>query len=126
MPGFNMYEHSNILGYYLGVDIGGSHISSALMGAGECQLIPESFCRKAVSSKSSSSRVVMDQWIESMKDSISNVNSNEIKGIGIAMPGTGIFKPYTEKTGNQISSFKADCLIIGGSIAKFSQLFLPH
>ena len=84
----NMYEHLNKpSGYILGIDVGGSHITSALVSVEEGDVLDQSISRKRVSSKSSSSKTIIDQWVDVLKESLSKLNGHQLKGIGIAMPG---------------------------------------
>jgi predicted NBD/HSP70 family sugar kinase/mannose-6-phosphate isomerase class I len=83
-----MYEHSDkYFGYVLGVDVGGSHISSALIGVEDGDVLEGSFIRKRVSSKSDSSKIIIEQWIDVLKTSLSRLDNHQLEGIGIAMPG---------------------------------------
>ncbi len=82
-----MYEHSNkSVAVVLGVDVGGSHISSALVSAAG-DVLPESFCRKRVHAKSDSCNEIFDQWMDVLNESLSKLNGHTLTGIGVAMPG---------------------------------------
>ncbi len=82
-----MSEHSNKKpGYVLGVDIGGSHISSALVGENG-DVLEGSFTRKRVSSKSANSKLILQQWVDVLKEFLSTLGNCPLKAIGIAMPG---------------------------------------
>jgi len=70
----------------LGVDIGGSHISSALVSADENIVIEESFCKKKIDAYATAG-LIIDQWIEALQTSLSKVAGYHLNGIGIAMPG---------------------------------------
>jgi predicted NBD/HSP70 family sugar kinase/mannose-6-phosphate isomerase class I len=104
-----MYEHLNKLPeFFLGVDVGGSHISSALVSVEDGDVLEDSFCRNRVSSKSDTSQVIINQWVDVIKETMSKLNGGRLKGIGIAMPG-----PFDYKNGT--------CLIDG--VDKYHALF---
>lgn len=69
----------------LGVDIGGSHITAALVDLTTGTLIYESRQRKHVNSDAPAG-VILDNWCNVINESFSAVNVSE-KIIGIAMPG---------------------------------------
>src|SRR6476469_7265663 len=79
--------------FILGVDIGGSHVSTALVNLQEGEVLEESFCKEPVSSRQESSAIV-DQWIKAFSFSLSKAASAKIKGIGISIPG-----PFDYKNG---------------------------
>ncbi|HJW17147.1 MAG TPA: ROK family protein [Flavisolibacter sp.] len=70
----------------LGVDIGGSHVSTALVSLKNGELINNSFCREAVHSQGACEQIV-DQWIRAFEYSLSKAAESKIKGIGISIPG---------------------------------------
>ena len=46
----------------------------------------ESFCKREIDTCVTSSKIIIDQWTETIKDGLSNLNGRELMGIGIAMP----------------------------------------
>ena len=83
-----MYEHLNkFSGFILGVDVGGSHISAALIDAENGALLKPSFSRRKVDSKSACSNSIIQQWVEVLKESLCKLDGSLLHGIGIAMPG---------------------------------------
>ena len=81
-----MFKHSNNI--ILGIDIGGSHISSALIKPGEDTSILEgSFIRKKIHSISGSSETILSEWVDTIHTSLDKLNGHVLQGIGIAMPG---------------------------------------
>lgn len=76
----------------LGVDIGGSHITAALVDLPTGTLIQGSRQRKHVNSDAPAG-VILDNWCSVINESFSAVNVSE-KIIGIAMPG-----PFDYKAG---------------------------
>ncbi|RYJ44978.1 ROK family protein [Flavobacterium beibuense] len=90
--------------YYLGIDVGGSHISGALVNAKTGELIKESYHKAAHDSNSSCSEFFKCcEELFSIVMSNSNVSNFEsIAGVGVAMPGpfdyeNGISKIYGVK-----------------------------
>lgn len=88
-----MFKHSNNI--ILGIDIGGSHISSALIKCGmDAAIIEGSFIRKKINSISRSREMILSQWVNTIGTSLGKLNGNVLHGIGIAMPG-----PFDYKSG---------------------------
>lgn len=67
-----------------GVDIGGSHISSALVDLTTKKIIPDTLCRKMVNSKDSAD-LVINQWAACIRDSQENGGISSTR-LGIAIP----------------------------------------
>ena len=80
-----MSEHKNISAV-LGVDVGGSHISSALINAADNSVIEGTFCKAKIDAHANCT-IVIDQWLQLLRTSLLKANDYELKGIGIAMPG---------------------------------------
>lgn len=76
----------------LGVDIGGSHITAALVNLETRTLISGSYKRKDVNSRDGAEAII-DNWFEIINDSFSSIEISS-KKIGIAMPG-----PFDYKNG---------------------------
>jgi glucokinase len=70
----------------LGVDIGGSHITSAAIDLDKKILIDTSLFENDVDNKASK-EIIISQFAETINKSIEAVKHEEILGIGIAMPG---------------------------------------
>jgi predicted NBD/HSP70 family sugar kinase/mannose-6-phosphate isomerase class I len=70
----------------LGVDIGGSHVSTALVRIADGEIQEESFCKEPVDALQSSA-VIFDQWVKAFAFTLSKASSSHIKGVGISMPG---------------------------------------
>lgn len=69
----------------LGVDIGGSHITTGIVDVKEHGLIAKSIKRKFIDS-SGSTENILNGWTQIIKESLS-CHDGEIKRIGVAMPG---------------------------------------
>ena len=70
---------------FIGVDIGGSHITAAHVDCSSYAVIEDSLKRQRVASKDSAS-VIFDSWTEALAPLIAGFAAEQIK-IGIAMPG---------------------------------------
>jgi glucokinase len=69
----------------LGVDIGGSHITAALVDLESRTVIPGSRKRKLVDSKAGAQDII-DEWCAVIKEAFQNTD-REVWNIGVAMPG---------------------------------------
>jgi glucokinase len=83
----------------IGVDIGGSHISSAAVNGDNFQIIPGTYFSGAVDSKASK-EIIIKKWAEIINQTIEvirqtqTISSKEIIGIAFSMPG-----PFQYQTG---------------------------
>jgi len=69
----------------LGVDIGGSHISAALVNTQNCEIIDGSFVRSRVNSDGTVSDI-LDSWQDAIETCASIIGTSNYK-IALAMPG---------------------------------------
>lgn len=67
-----------------GVDIGGSHISSALVNLTKNKIVPDTLCRKLVDSKAPADEVI-EQWSQCIQTSQKKGNISHSR-LGIAIP----------------------------------------
>lgn len=72
--------------YAIGVDIGGSHISSVLVDVSDRKVISESQAEQKIDNKASASEI-LKSWSIAIKKTLSNTTETELLGIGFAMPG---------------------------------------
>ncbi len=72
--------------YAVGVDIGGSHISSVLIDLGNHSLVGESLAGERVDNKASSGEI-LDSWAAAVRKSIAFAEIGKLRGVGFAMPG---------------------------------------
>jgi glucokinase len=72
--------------FAVGIDIGGSHISCALIDMGDGSVQKESLAEVPVDNKASA-EAILNSWVTALKKSISKIKSNQLCGIGFAMPG---------------------------------------
>jgi glucokinase len=70
---------------YIGVDIGGSHITAAHIGAADFKIVKSSMIRERVASMDGA-EVIIKAWVDALTPLIIN-SEGETNHIGIAMPG---------------------------------------
>ncbi len=79
--------------YAIGVDIGGSHISSVLVDMETSRMVPESLAEQKVNNKASADEILND-WAIALRKTMNSASIDELAGIGFAMPG-----PFDYQTG---------------------------
>lgn len=79
--------------YAIGVDIGGSHISSVLVDRETSQMVPESLAEQKVDNQASAYEI-LSGWAVALRKTMSCAAVDELAGIGFAMPG-----PFDYQTG---------------------------
>ena len=84
----------------IGVDIGGSHITSAAVDLDKLEIVKGSFFSKKVDNKASKN-LIFTSWANAINKTIDNMSLNAPIRIGFAMPG-----PFQYKTG--IAMFKGN------------------
>ena len=94
--------------YAIGVDIGGSHISCAVIDLEKGNIIRESFATQVVDNQASADDILTN-WTIALKKSLSHINKDQLAGIGFAMPG-----PFDYENG--IAMFTE-------SVAKYQNLY---
>lgn len=72
--------------YAVGVDIGGTHVSSAIVDITSGKLLSEGLIHNPVNSGASAIEI-MDAWAAAIKKCIGRLPQIRIEGVGIAMPG---------------------------------------
>jgi glucokinase len=72
--------------YAIGADIGGSHISCAVIDMDKEMIIRESFATQKVDNQASANTILIS-WAIALNDSLSCIALNELAGICFAMPG---------------------------------------
>lgn len=70
----------------IGVDVGGSHISCAAYDLSDNKLVPESISHTSLNNQGSKEEIVSD-FARLLQVCMSKVEFQELKGIGVAMPG---------------------------------------
>lgn len=93
--------------YVIGTDIGGSHISCALVDIQQKSIVRESFNSQKVNNQADAAEI-LQKWEETLAKTMSSIERNELAGIGFAMPG-----PFDYAKG--IAMFTKD-------VAKFEKL----
>lgn len=79
--------------YAIGVDIGGSHISSVLVDRETSQMVPESLAEQKVNNQASADEI-LSGWAVALRKTMNSAAVDELAGIGFAMPG-----PFDYQTG---------------------------
>jgi predicted NBD/HSP70 family sugar kinase/mannose-6-phosphate isomerase class I len=79
-----MFKHTD-KEVYLGADIGGSHITVALLNA-ELEVLPQTLQRYRVNAQAHY-ETVTSQWLQALGTAIQLAGGTPLKGVGIAMPG---------------------------------------
>lgn len=77
----------------VGIDIGGSHISSAAVNHETLEIIADTWFRGAVDSKASKD-IILKKWAEIINQTLSKIKTAETIGIAFSMPG-----PFQYETG---------------------------
>jgi glucokinase len=72
--------------YSIGVDIGGSHITCALIDLEKNEIIRKTLTEMPVDNQGEAHEII-ETWSEAIRRSMRNIDSGQIKGIGFAMPG---------------------------------------
>jgi glucokinase len=93
--------------YAIGVDIGGSHISCAVINLDTREILRETVVGRPVDNKAIA-ELIIETWAEAIMDSLSGIDLNDLAGIGFAMPG-----PFDYENGI--------CLIKG--VPKYEKLY---
>ncbi|MFB6343237.1 ROK family protein [Saccharicrinis sp. FJH62] len=94
--------------FAIGADIGGSHISCALVDMFEGHILAESHTERDIDNKANAD-VILNGWTEALQGTISRVGEDNVAGVGFAMPG-----PFVYDKG--IAMFDT-------SVAKFEKLY---
>ena len=72
--------------YAIGVDIGGSHISSVLVDVSSRKVFPESAAEQKINNRAAAEEILAG-WSVAIKKTLSHISVDELLGIGFAMPG---------------------------------------
>jgi len=70
----------------IGVDVGGSHISSAAYSADEKRFLPQTLAESKVDNKKPADEIILT-WAKTISETIEKAKPHEIRGVGFAMPG---------------------------------------
>jgi predicted NBD/HSP70 family sugar kinase/mannose-6-phosphate isomerase class I len=80
-----MFKHMNK--YYLGLDIGGSHIAAGIVQLGKDQTISQLPIHTRVINSGDKAEVILEQWASHIVSTCIEINGNSPSGLGFAMPG---------------------------------------
>lgn len=70
----------------IGTDIGGSHISCAAVDFRKQSIIKQSVASQVVNNQAPAEEI-LDRWAGALRESMAQVNLDQLAGIGFAMPG---------------------------------------
>ena len=73
-------------GLVLGIDIGGSHVTTALVNPASGEVLEESLCKRRVDAQENS-EVILEEWCQALGYSLSKANGSSVRGIGVSVPG---------------------------------------
>ncbi|WP_394698139.1 ROK family protein [uncultured Draconibacterium sp.] len=83
---------SNMM-YAVGVDIGGSHISSVVVDVNSGNMLKNSLTEVKVDNQATADEI-LDKWAAAISESIMSIDRDKLVGIGLAVPG-----PFDYKNG---------------------------
>lgn len=72
--------------YALALDIGGSHVTAALVDLGTRQVVPASLARRPVNQEAAG-EVLIEAWAGAALDALSQTGASGVTHAGVAMPG---------------------------------------
>lgn len=81
------------MSYAVGVDIGGSHISSVVVDVNSGEMLKDSLAEVDVDNQASANDI-LDKWAAAIRESITTIDRAKLIGIGLAVPG-----PFDYKNG---------------------------
>ncbi len=70
----------------MGIDIGGSHITCQLFDLDRDLALPGSKKRFSIDSNASS-EIILNGWVEAIRETAGEISTSNLEGIGFAMPG---------------------------------------
>jgi len=79
-------ERREMRKYAIGADIGGSHISCAIIDLDSKNLVEGTFASEVVNNKAEATDI-LDSWAAAINQSLAHITAKELAGIGFAMPG---------------------------------------
>jgi glucokinase len=91
--------------YAIGTDIGGSHISAVLIDIENKSILTDSFSNHKVNNKDSA-ETILQNWVFAIEQSIGTKTSQEISGIGFAMPGPFDYANGIAKFTHEVAKFE--------------------
>ncbi len=104
--------------FAIGADIGGSHISCAVIDLVNEIIVRESYSTVEVDNKASAEEI-LEGWCEALQATISPIGKKHLAGLGFAMPGPfdyaqgiALFTPSVAKFEHLYGVNVADCLKI--------------
>lgn len=108
--------------YAIGVDIGGSHISSILVDVNSGNMFKQNLSEVKVDNQASASEI-LDKWAAAICETMMFVNREELIGIGFAMPGPFDYNNGVSLTRNVAKYDSLYGINVGKELKKL--LYLP-
>src|SRR5512145_2971396 len=72
--------------FAVGADIGGSHITCALIDLDEESILKHTYATQIIDNQAGANEI-LGTWIVALRASISHIDIGQLAGIGFAMPG---------------------------------------
>lgn len=92
--------------FAIGTDIGGSHISCVAIDLEKKVIVKESLSGLAVDNQAGAGEI-FDAWAAALKKSIAAIDSNQLAGIGFAMPGPFNYAKGIAMFTNEVAKFQS-------------------
>ena len=108
--------------FAIGCDIGGSHISCAVIDVEKEIIRNETYATKKVDNKASSEEILND-WATALRDSLGKIDKNLLAGIGFAMPGPFEYDKGIARFTNEVAKYEnLNGIDVGNEIKKLLEL----
>lgn len=92
--------------FAIGTDIGGSHISCAVIDLERKLMLQEGISSQEVDNQAPA-EVILDSWVAALKRSIEVVDPKNLAGIGFAMPGPFNYEKGTAMFTHEVAKFQS-------------------
>ena len=92
--------------YAIGVDIGGSHISCAVIDLKNRKILSDTYSSQEVNNKAEAG-VILNNWITAINRSLTAIDVNELAGIGFAMPGPFEYEKGIAKFSHEVDKYES-------------------
>lgn len=92
--------------YAIGADIGGSHISCALVDLQNRHIVAQSHTEKKIDNQAPADQI-LDGWADSIRSTLTKVGMEKVAGIGFAMPGPFLYDKGIALFDHQVDKFES-------------------
>ncbi len=100
--------------YAIGTDIGGSHITCAVVDLENHTILPDTVFHQTLNNQDSK-QVILNVWRQSLRASLSKVDMHELAGIGFAIPGPFDYENGIALFTHEVSKYEN---LFGTNVAK--------